>query len=90
MVNDQIGGGNANRKLQLSYAYHTTFGNNRLTVGFRLHNKVADSRNATSTLMIPLFLPERFQIQPDFRRVLPLQSGFYVGAFNEHIQITLD
>jgi type IX secretion system PorP/SprF family membrane protein len=90
LVNDQIGGGNTNREVQLSYAYQMTFGNNRLAIGISggLHNKVADSENYRPRDLDDPAIPTGTvsQIQPDFGAGIYLYNpGFTLGLSTKHI-----
>lgn len=90
VVNDQIGGGNTNRELQLSYSYHLPVGNSRLGIGVSggLHNKIADSENYRPRDPDDPAIPTGTvsQIQPDFAAgVFLYNPGYSLGLSVKHI-----
>lgn len=90
VVNDQIGGGNTNRELQLSYSYQLALGNSRLGIGIAggLHNKLADSENYRPRDPDDPAIPTGAvsQIQPDFAAgVFLYNPGYSLGLSVKHI-----
>lgn len=90
VVNDQIGGGNINRELQLAYAYHLPVGGSRLSIGVSggLHNKIANSENYRPRDPGDPAIPTGSvsQMQPNFNAGLYFYNpAFTLGLSTKHI-----